>query len=162
MMIKERIIDRYGQISRTIGVGASGGALQQYYAVNGAPGLLDAATPLSSFPDIPSTAMTVVDCGLLENFFAHAGSTWSQQQRAIVAGHISDQVCQDWVSLFLPDLDPHNGCDSPVPVSVRYDALRNPRGVRCTLQDATVNVWGRDPQTGFAYRPYDNTAFSTD
>jgi len=37
MMIKERIIDRYGFVNRTVGVGGSGGALQQYYAMNGAP-----------------------------------------------------------------------------------------------------------------------------
>jgi hypothetical protein len=32
-----------------------------------------------------------------------------------------------------------------------------PVGVRCTFQDDQVNLWGRDPATGFARRPLDNT-----
>jgi hypothetical protein len=101
--------------------------------------------------------MSVVDCGLLQHYFATSSLQYSQLQRAQLAGHIDDGVCRDWVSLFLPVLDPHDGCDSPVPAAVRYDASKNPGGVRCTLQDATANIWGRDPRTGFAYRPYDNT-----
>ena len=37
-----------------------------------------------------------------------------------------------------------------------FDAVTNPKGVRCTLQDGNVNVLGTDPQTGYAYRPVDN------
>lgn len=36
------------------------------------------------------------------------------------------------------------------------DPYTNPKGVRCTLQDNQVNVWGRDPTTGYARRPFDN------
>jgi hypothetical protein len=32
----------------------------------------------------------------------------------------------------------------------------NPKGARCTYQDNMVNVFGRDPKTGFARRPFDN------
>src|SRR5438093_1755989 len=42
------------------------------------------------------------------------------------------------------------------PASDIYDAVSNPRGVRCTVYDHTVNVYGRDPATGFALRPLDN------
>jgi hypothetical protein len=34
--------------------------------------------------------------------------------------------------------------------------VSNPKGVRCTYQDSLVNVFGRDPKTGFARRPFDN------
>ena len=32
----------------------------------------------------------------------------------------------------------------------------NPKGARCDVYDHTVNVYGRDPKTGFARRPLDN------
>jgi hypothetical protein len=34
--------------------------------------------------------------------------------------------------------------------------VKNPRGSRCDVYDHTVNVYGRDPVTGFARRPLDN------
>ena len=37
-----------------------------------------------------------------------------------------------------------------------YDARTRPNGARCTYQDNMVNVFGRDPKTGFARRPFDN------
>jgi hypothetical protein len=39
---------------------------------------------------------------------------------------------------------------------LRYSARENPTGVRCNVFDHTVNVYGRDPVTGFARRPVDN------
>jgi hypothetical protein len=38
-----------------------------------------------------------------------------------------------------------------------YDPIANPGGVRCDVYDHTVNVFGRDPDTGFARRPLDNS-----
>src|SRR6202008_1773623 len=43
-----------------------------------------------------------------------------------------------------------------VPAAQRYDPTTNPMGVRCTVYDHTVNVYGRDPASGFARRPLDN------
>lgn len=156
MMMNEHITEAYGPIERTIGVGASGGALQQYNAANGYPGLLDGAIPVASFTDVTSTAMTVVDCGLLTAYFERSSISWSDEQRAAVAGHRTSRICLDWVDLFLPRIDPTDGCSGEVPREVRYDADTNPDGVRCSLQDAVVNLLGRDPETGFARRPYDN------
>jgi hypothetical protein len=39
---------------------------------------------------------------------------------------------------------------------VQYDAKTNPTGIGCDLYDHLVNVFGRDPATGFARRPIDN------
>jgi hypothetical protein len=44
-----------------------------------------------------------------------------------------------------------------LPVDKRYDPVTNRSGLRCTLQDGLVNVLGKDPATGFARRPLDNT-----
>jgi hypothetical protein len=43
-----------------------------------------------------------------------------------------------------------------VPKTLVYDAKTNPRGARCDLYDSQVNVYGRDPKTGFARRSLDN------
>ena len=43
-----------------------------------------------------------------------------------------------------------------VPVRLRYDPGANPHGARGTVYDAARNVYGIDPRTGFALRPFDN------
>ncbi len=55
-------------------------------------------------------------------------------------------------------IDPKPGSTScaSVPVAQRYDPATNPTGVRCTVYDHTVNVYGKDPATGFVRRPLDN------
>ncbi|WP_028008159.1 DUF6351 family protein [Solimonas flava] len=163
MMTKEYIGDHYGVVARVVGTNGSGAALQQYNAINNAPGLLSAAMPTATFADILSTAMTVGDCGLLEHYYATTTLGWSATQKAAVDGHnlLSgtplNSICASWVDAFLPLLDPKRGCDGSVPEDIRYDAQTNPQGVRCTLQDGNVNIFGRDPKTGFARRPLDNT-----
>ena len=161
MMIKEHVSEQYGLVERVIGTNGSGAALQQYNAANNAPGLLSAALPTASFADILSTAMTVSDCGLLQGYYESSSLDWSDEKRAAVEGHLPVpydlSICHSWADTFLSRLDPHDGCDGAVPDDVRYDAETNSGGVRCTLQDGNVNVFGRDPATGFARRPLDNT-----
>jgi Tannase-like family of unknown function (DUF6351) len=41
-------------------------------------------------------------------------------------------------------------------VALRYNPATNPQGARCTLWDSLVNVWGRDPATGWARRSLDS------
>ena len=47
-------------------------------------------------------------------------------------------------------------CPPVLPDAMRYHAAKNPTGARCTVYDHAVNVYGRDPRTGFARRPLDN------
>jgi hypothetical protein len=49
---------------------------------------------------------------------------------------------------------PSRSCPS-VPADQVYDPETNPGGVKCTLQDYMVNVFGQRPD-GFANRPFDN------
>ncbi|MGH2727934.1 MAG: DUF6351 family protein, partial [Actinomycetota bacterium] len=162
MMIKEYIIERYGPVQAVIGTNGSGAALQQYNAANNAPGLLDAALPTASFADVVTTAMTVSDCGLLMHYYKNSDLDWSDQKRAAVNGHNLQSstrvnaICAGWTQAFLSRIDPQRGCAGVIPDENRYDPEKNPKGVRCTVQDASVNIWGRDPATGFARRPLDN------
>lgn len=163
MMMKEHINEQYGLVRFMIGTNGSGAALQQYNAANNAPGLLSGAMPTATFSDILSTAMTVADCGLLQHYYENSSLDWPQGKQAAVNGHnllVGNQInaiCASWVDAFLDLLDPFKGCSGAVPKEVRFNAETNPNGVRCGIQDANVNIFGRDPKTGYARRPLDNT-----
>ena len=43
-----------------------------------------------------------------------------------------------------------------MPAALKYDVSTNPRGARPTVFDASINIYGADPKTGFALRPFDN------
>ncbi|MDM0052583.1 DUF6351 family protein [Variovorax sp. J22R115] len=68
MMTKERFIERYGVPAYTVGLGASGGAVAQYILAQNHPGILDAALPVQSYPDMVSQVTSVGDCELLEHY----------------------------------------------------------------------------------------------
>ena len=53
-------------------------------------------------------------------------------------------------------IGPDTFCPAALPAAQRYNAITNRTGVRCSIYDHTVNVYGRDPATGFARRPIDN------
>lgn len=162
MMTKEHIIERYGPINRFIGTNGSGAAMQQINAANNAPGLISAGLPVATFADIPSTAMTVGDCGLLNAYYERSSLGWPGPKRWAVNGHnvltglpLND-ICASWESTFVSRLIPTSGSGCGVPGDIRYDPVERPDGPRCTLQDGLVNIFGIDPETGFARRPLDN------
>lgn len=68
LMTKERFIERYGVPRYTVGLGGSGGAIQQYLYGQNHPGLLDAAIPEFSYPDMVTQTIHVGDCELLERY----------------------------------------------------------------------------------------------
>lgn len=167
MMIKERFVEHYGTPKFTIGSGGSGGAIQQHYIAQNYPGLLDALTPGISYPDLASIVMDVTDCKLLGNYFNNIANPaqWPGHRQAAVDGYAvatagaqtGRTVCQNgWAGFADNWVNPTNGFSAVVPVSVRYNPVSNPTGVRGTYWDGNVNSFGRDPLTGFARSPYDN------
>lgn len=68
MMTKERFVERYGVPLYTYGLGGSGGAIQQYILAQNQPGILDAALPVQSYPDMVTQTIHVGDCELLEHY----------------------------------------------------------------------------------------------
>jgi len=162
MMIKERFIEQYGLPKYTVGLGSSGGAIQQHLIAHNYPGLLDAITPVRNFADVLSIATDVIDCGLLNNYFATAVilASWPAARHAKVNGYAVDPRgttnCNGWDGFAHDWPGPTNGFDAVVPVALRYDPVTNPGGARGTLQDGYVNSLGINPRTGFARQPYDN------
>jgi hypothetical protein len=69
LMVKEHFIEDHGVPRYTVGVGGSGGAIQQYVYAQNHPGLLDAAIPQYSYSDMITQTIHVGDCELLEHYF---------------------------------------------------------------------------------------------
>jgi Tannase-like family of unknown function (DUF6351) len=68
LMTKEEFVERYGPPLYTVGVGGSGGAIQQYVYGQNHPGLLDAGIPQYSYPDMVTQTIHIGDCELLERY----------------------------------------------------------------------------------------------
>lgn len=168
MTVKERLAETYGPIRYTIGDGGSGGAIQQYSIAANYPGLLDGLHPVATFPDIWTVMPEMFDCSLLMPYFNANPALWpTESQQATVTGHQTRSACEAWIASGFPTTlgDPRYGCDGtaygqhtgavPQP-EYAYDPEANPDGVRCTLQDYQAAIFGSDPDTGDAPRPFDN------
>jgi hypothetical protein len=165
MMVKERLIDRYGPVRYTIGSGCSGGSMQVHWLAANYPGLLDGILPSCSYPDIWDTLQEAEDCSLLSRQFVQEGA--SEAAQGAIAGHADSSVCQWWAPANNTGydriwLDPDNGpaCLGQRTIGASpswvYNAETNPDGERCTLPDYQVALLGTRSQDGFANRPYDN------
>ncbi|MCW3038433.1 MAG: hypothetical protein JWM31_338 [Solirubrobacterales bacterium] len=161
-MLKEHVVKAYGEIRYTIGEGCSGGSVQQHMIADAYPGLLDGLIVECSLSDLWGPPTEVSDCKLLERYFtATSPALWlNPAARAAVEGQEPGSTCVAWQVSFGSVLDPADraspitACD--VPASEQYAPGRNPKGVRCSVQDYDVNIWGRRTQDGFARRPIDN------
>lgn len=155
MMVKEHFIERFGVPRYTIGSGRSGGSMQQHLIANNYPGLLDGIIPTASYADNMTFLDPLFDCELLNNAFNTSALPWSDEQKAAVTGHASYAYCKRNGTQY-PNLRPTNCDRDALPAASIYDPRTNSTGARCTYQDNMVNVYGRDPRTGFARRPFDN------
>src|SRR3954451_2183693 len=109
MMMKEHVVDTYGEIAYTVGNGCSGGSIQQNTAASIFPGLLDGIQPSCDYPDSITTGMEVTDCVLLVNLYdgpewksLMTGLTQAQinAKKAAINGHLDHVGCQSWNNAF--------------------------------------------------------------
>jgi hypothetical protein len=155
MMIKEHFIEEFGLPRYTIGAGGSGGSMQQHLLGNNYPGLLDGVMPGRAFPDQMSFLNPLFDCELLVHAIGNSALTWTQAQKTAVAGMQDFGYCVSNGTRY-PNLRANNCNATSVPAALVYNPVTNPGGARCTYQDNMVNIFGIDPSTGFARRPFDN------
>ena len=73
-MVSDRFVSAYAEPDYTVGVGGSGGAIQQYVYGQNHPGLLDAGVPQYSYPDMVTQTIHVGDCELLERWLDRPGA----------------------------------------------------------------------------------------
>jgi len=170
-MVKEHVVETYGEPVHTIGEGGSGGAIQQILIAQDYPGLLDAIAPTVPFPDALSISGGVYDCALLEGYYeTPAGAALTPEQRTAINGHAVANTCELWDSTFASGINPSAGCRTDfssfgdggalpfatIPPEAIYDPVANPDGWRCTVWESNVQVTGTDRDTGFARPGYDN------
>jgi len=93
-MLKQWFELRYGPPKTTIGLGGSGGAIQQLYLAQNHPKLLNGLIISHSFPDLLSQINPVGDCELLQYYFdrfpQYGWNNW--QQRRWVEGFNSQNT----------------------------------------------------------------------
>jgi len=171
MMMKEHIVDTYGEIKYTLGNGCSGGSIQQNTAASIFPGLLDGIQPSCDYPDSITTGLEVTDCVLLVNFYAGpewtslmSGLTQAQinAKKTAINGHLDQVGCQSWNNAFGFNNKPGNYVRTLVldnttgalatlvesrnncllPAAQVYNPVTNPNGTRCGDPDLSTAVWG--------------------
>ena len=173
IMVKDRFVTAYGAPDYTVGVGGSGGGIQQYVYAQNHPGLIDAAIPQRSYPDMITQTIHVGDCELLERWI----------DLRVLSG---DPKWADWSNRTqLEGMNALNGFDNPFLALMppgfpagSSECIRGWRGLSpltlnpafgtapgISLQDQistewthfgdAVNVYGRDAD-GFAASTWDN------
>ena len=158
MMVKERFIEVFGRPHFTIGWGCSGGSYQVNQIADNYPGLLDGIIVGCGFPDLVSGMMPkVTDARLLRNYFEQRASVpYSDEQKRRVAGFLLLNTL-GWVGGWNAGrVNATEHCPPGLPQNQRYHPTANRTGARCDVYDHAVNVYGRDPRTGFVRRPLDN------
>lgn len=160
IMTKEHVVDTYGTVRYTIGTGCSGGSLVQQQVANAYPGLYQGITPQCSFPDTWSSANQYVDYEGMRRYFETPsrqapGTRWTPAKVAAAEGHVTPDNAVNFTRAIASSGDPSRPCPGVDRDDV-FDPRTNPDGVRCSLQDYMVNVFGRDADTGYALRPADN------
>jgi hypothetical protein len=111
MMMKEHIIDTYGQVKFTLGTGCSGGSINSNMNLSIFPGNLDGVITSCTYPDSETTSMEVGDCTLLVEAYQKPQmlALWSSMgltqdqinaRKAAINGHPDQTGCQAWFNLF--------------------------------------------------------------
>lgn len=177
LMTKERFVEVYGVPMYTVGVGGSGGGIQQYvYGQNLDARLIDAAIPQYSYPDMVTQTIHIGDCELLEWYMDYSGlvnpanvwSTWSNRSWLIglnaddyIANPYTqslgtDECVESWRGLSPLTLNHHYGYESGIET---INPISDVLAVQWTHWEDAVNIYGRydeGEEAGFARSTYDN------
>jgi len=174
IMVKSRFVTAYDDPLYTLGLGGSGGAIQQYVYGQDYPGLIDGAVPQYSFPDMVTQTIHVGDCELLERWMdfkvlANAASPWrTWTNRSLLEGLNASSTVSNPYAALMPYM-PARGSDecingwrglSPLALNPLYGTAPGVTAVQQATTEWThwgdlVNIYGTDA-TGYARSPWDN------
>jgi len=171
LMVKERFVELYDIPGYTVGIGGSGGGIQQYVYGQNHPGLLDAGIPQYSYPDMVTQAVHVGDCELLE-FYMDAidaanprWKTWTN--RTLLEGMNASNTLPNPYTGGLPGLtECINGWRglSPLALNPNYGSADNqqlfePQAAVAAIEWShfgdIINIVGKDTD-GYARNYWDN------
>ncbi|HVU73456.1 MAG TPA: DUF6351 family protein [Mycobacteriales bacterium] len=171
MMVKEHLIEQYGDVRYTIGTGCSGGSIVQHTIANAYPGAVyDGLVVTCAYPDTFTAGAQFADYHLLRHYFESpqlwgTGVAWTPAQWAAVEGRpdpVNAIVADE--ALFKGAINPIGTC---VAASKAYNPQTNPGGVRCDILDYMKTLLGLRPASvwspmekaaghGFAGVPFSN------
>jgi uncharacterized tannase-like protein DUF6351 len=167
MMGKEHFIKTFGVPFFTISTGGSGGAYTSLQVADAFPGLIDGIFINATFPDAAEIAYSGLDGHLLTHYFTVTNPDgFTIDEQVAVSGYQGRQAWYDAANQAqrtdpVPgriDVEGYNSAvwNAVVPMELRYHPVTNPRGARPTVFDVSRNIYGMDPNTGFALRAFDN------
>ncbi len=135
IMVKSRFVTEYDDPEYTVGLGGSGGGIQQYVYGQNHPGLLDGAIPNRSWLEGLAASDTAANpYQPLTPWLSTPGST---------------ECVNGWRGLSPLVLNPHFGTVPGITPAQQAQ-------IEWTHWNDAVNVYGRDPLTGFARSTWDN------
>ncbi len=164
MMLKEQFIEHIGMPKWTVGVGGSGGSIQQYLIAQLFPGLLDGLQPSISFPE--TLMPNVFECRLANTVFQSDPARWTTAKQVAIQG-FNAGTCSNWDFSFASALVRADatamgiygmgGCGVTEPANVAnvYDVATQSGSIRCDVFQTNANLLGTDAK-GYARRPIDN------
>jgi hypothetical protein len=173
-MVKDRFVSAFAEPVYTVGVGASGGAIQQYVYGQNLPGLIDAGIPQYSYPDMVTQTIHIGDCELLERWLdskviASPLSMWrTWMNRTLVEGLSSSALVPNPYAVLMPYMPTPGSTEcingwrglSPLALNPHFGTApgitpAQQAAVEWTHWADLVNIYGED-ETGFARSPWDN------
>ena len=166
LMLKEHFIEDHGVPLYTVGVGGSGGGLQQYvYGQNYDDRIIDAAIPQYSYSDMVTQTIHIGDCELLEYYMDitdRANPKWLDYENRTQliglngsAALRSDECARSWRGLTPLTLNPLWSTNMFDPLWANMDPPGVAQTVHWTHADDLRNIYGVGPD-GFARNSWDN------
>ncbi len=179
LMTKEHFIKRFGEPVYTVGLGGSGGGIQQYVYGQNHPELIDIAIPQRSYPDMVTQTIHIGDCELLEHYMDVTDGDnpkwWTTENRSWLVGLNATDFVPDpfagikqqlgfgtapgatecipaWRGLSPLTLNPHFGS---VREAGRWEPQDEIAAIEWTHPDDLRNIYGVG-EDGFARRAVDN------
>ncbi|RLQ20652.1 hypothetical protein DWB85_16770 [Seongchinamella sediminis] len=175
LMVKSRFVAGYGAPDYTVGVGGSGGGIQQYVYAQNHPGLIDAGVPQYAYPDMVTQTIHIGDCELLERWMdlqvqADPNSRWAtwENRSWLIGLNANSEVANDVVNFGLTPWLPPGSTEctaswrglSPLALNPNFGEApgitpQQQAAVEWTHFADLVNIYGR-ADDGFAATTWDN------
>ncbi len=176
LMTKAHFEQTYGKPKFTIGIGISGGAVQQYMFAQNRPGLIDGGIPIESFPDMVTQTIYTADCPLLGQYFKDevaldSNSMWAKwSNHTLIEGQSASDTAKNALFGTPGSTECINAWSTTIPTVLNpfyrnpgYDALAKSYGysaqvyanVKWTHWNDLESIYGVDAN-GYAPIPLDN------